>query len=59
VNDAKKFFMYTNCWCNKTEPVKENLKTVDVVVPEEDIKHLDEVSKINLGFPGDFLKRKV
>ncbi len=43
----------------KLSQLEENLKTVDVVVPEEDIKHLDEVSKINLGFPGDFLKRKV
>jgi len=55
----KNFLCIPIVGATKLSQLEENLKTVDVVVPEEDIKHLDEVSKINLGFPGDFLKRKV
>jgi aryl-alcohol dehydrogenase-like predicted oxidoreductase len=42
----------------KLSQLEENLKTVDVIIPEEDMKHLDEVSKIDLGFPGEFFKEE-
>jgi hypothetical protein len=32
------------------------LKTVDVTLSDEQMKRLDEVSAISLGFPGDFFK---
>lgn len=38
----------------KADQLLENLKAVDVVIPEEDMQHLDAVSKIDLGFPGNF-----
>jgi aryl-alcohol dehydrogenase-like predicted oxidoreductase len=36
---------------------KDNLACLDLVLPEEDLKRLDEASKITLGFPHDFLNR--
>jgi len=38
----------------KVDQLKENLKTVDVTLSQEHIQKLDDVSKIELGFPGDF-----
>ncbi|MEB0249681.1 aldo/keto reductase, partial [Mucilaginibacter sp. 5B2] len=38
----------------KVDQLKDNLKTVDVVLTPEHIAKLDDVSKIELGFPGDF-----
>jgi len=36
--------------------LEENLKTIDVIIPDEDMKRLDEASAVNLGFPGEFFK---
>ncbi|RFZ81271.1 aldo/keto reductase [Mucilaginibacter terrenus] len=38
----------------KIDQIKDNLKTVDVSLSAEQINRLNEVSKIELGFPGDF-----
>ncbi|MBL4678695.1 MAG: aldo/keto reductase [Mucilaginibacter sp.] len=38
----------------KVDQLKDNLKTVNVVLSPEHIAKLDEASKIELGFPGDF-----
>ncbi|PAW92447.1 aldo/keto reductase [Mucilaginibacter sp. MD40] len=38
----------------KVDQLKDNLKTVDVTLTPEHIAKLDEASKIELGFPGDF-----
>ncbi|TWR23995.1 aldo/keto reductase [Mucilaginibacter achroorhodeus] len=38
----------------KVDQLKDNLKTVDVTLTEQHIAKLDEASKIELGFPGDF-----
>jgi len=38
----------------KPEQFLENLKCLDVLLTDEHIKRLNEVSKIELGFPGDF-----
>ncbi len=38
----------------KVDQLKDNLKTVDVALTQEHIAKLDEASKIELGFPGDF-----
>jgi aryl-alcohol dehydrogenase-like predicted oxidoreductase len=40
----------------KPEQLEENLKAVDVFIPEEDMKHLDEISAIDMGFPMKFFK---
>jgi aryl-alcohol dehydrogenase-like predicted oxidoreductase len=40
------------------DQMQQNLKTIDVVIPEEDMKHLDEISAIDLGFPGKFFKEE-
>ncbi len=42
----------------KTEQLEGNLKTVDVILNEEQLKKLDDVSKIELGFPGDFFNEE-
>ena len=42
----------------KVEQLEQNLKTIDVVIPEEDMKHLDEISAIDLGFPMKFFKEE-
>jgi len=42
----------------KLEQLEQNLKTIDVTIPEEDMKHLDEVSAIDLGFPMKFFKEE-
>jgi aryl-alcohol dehydrogenase-like predicted oxidoreductase len=38
----------------KVDQLKDNLKTVDVKLSQEQIQKLDDASKIELGFPGDF-----
>jgi aryl-alcohol dehydrogenase-like predicted oxidoreductase len=40
----------------KLDQLHENLKSVDVILSNEHLHRLDEVSKIPLGFPGDFFK---
>jgi len=40
----------------KLSQLQENLKTVDVILTEEQIKRLDAISEIDLGFPGEFYK---
>ncbi|WP_342646256.1 aldo/keto reductase [Mucilaginibacter sp. CSA2-8R] len=40
----------------KVDQLKQNLKTIDVTLNEEQKKRLDEISRIPLGFPGDFFK---
>lgn len=42
----------------KLEQLEQNLKTIDVIIPEEDMKQLDEVSAIDLGFPMKFFKEE-
>lgn len=40
----------------KPEQLEQNLKTIDLVIPEEDMQHLDAVSAIDLGFPMKFFR---
>lgn len=40
----------------KKSQLIQNLKAVEISIPQEDIDHLDEISKIDLGFPGEFFK---
>ncbi|HVW14880.1 MAG TPA: aldo/keto reductase [Mucilaginibacter sp.] len=40
----------------KLEQLHDNLKTVDVTLSDDHLKRLDEVSAIELGFPGDFFR---
>lgn len=40
----------------KVSQLQENLKVADFVLEKDHIIRLDEVSKINLGFPGEFFK---
>ncbi|MCC8425438.1 aldo/keto reductase [Mucilaginibacter sp. UR6-11] len=40
----------------KVNQLEENLKTIEVVLTKEHIQKLDEVSAIDLGFPGEFFK---
>jgi aryl-alcohol dehydrogenase-like predicted oxidoreductase len=42
----------------KLEQLEQNLKAIEVVIPEEDMKHLDEVSAIDMGFPMKFFKEE-
>ena len=42
----------------KLEQLQENLKVADVFLTKDQIDRLDEVSKINLGFPGEFFKEE-
>jgi aryl-alcohol dehydrogenase-like predicted oxidoreductase len=42
----------------KVEQLEENLKTVHVQLSEEQVKRLNEVSAIELGFPGDFYREE-
>ena len=42
----------------KLSQLEENLKTIDVVLSTEDMQRLDEASKIDLGFPGNFYKEE-
>jgi aryl-alcohol dehydrogenase-like predicted oxidoreductase len=40
----------------KVEQLTENLKTIDVTLNASQIQHLNEISAIELGFPGDFFR---
>ncbi len=40
----------------KVSQLEDNLKTIDIVLSAEQLKKLDEVSSIDLGFPGDFFR---
>lgn len=40
----------------KVDQLKQNLKTVDIILSNEQKKRLDDISRIPLGFPGDFFK---
>jgi aryl-alcohol dehydrogenase-like predicted oxidoreductase len=40
----------------KVSQLQENLKTIDVTLTTEHLQKLDEVSSIDLGFPGEFFK---
>ncbi len=40
----------------KVDQLKQNLKTIDVILNDEQKKRLDDISRIPLGFPGDFFK---
>jgi aryl-alcohol dehydrogenase-like predicted oxidoreductase len=40
----------------KVSQLEENLKTINVSLTTEHLQKLDEVSSIDLGFPGDFFK---
>jgi len=40
----------------KVDQLKENLKTVDISLSAQHIQKLNEVSAIELGFPGDFFR---
>jgi aryl-alcohol dehydrogenase-like predicted oxidoreductase len=42
----------------KVDQLHDNLKTMDVTLNEDQLKRLDEVSAISLGFPGDFFKEE-
>ena len=42
----------------KPEQLEDNLKTVDVILNEKQLKKLDDVSRIELGFPGDFFNEE-
>jgi len=42
----------------KVEQLQDNLKTIDVVLSDDQLKRLDEVSSIQLGFPGDFFREE-
>ncbi|MEZ5082138.1 MAG: aldo/keto reductase [Bacteroidales bacterium] len=41
---------------SKVEQLKDNLACLNFEIPEDHMNRLDEVSKIELGFPHDFLK---
>jgi aryl-alcohol dehydrogenase-like predicted oxidoreductase len=40
----------------KVDQLHDNLKTMDVTLSDDQMKRLDEVSAISLGFPGDFFR---
>src|SRR3569833_2141009 len=40
------------------EQLQDNLKTVDIVLNDEQLKRLDEASVFPLGFPGDFFREE-
>ncbi len=40
----------------KVSQVEENLKAMEITLSADHLKKLDEISKIELGFPGDFFK---
>lgn len=42
----------------KVSQLEDNLKTVDVQLTKEHLQKLDEVSAIQLGFPGDFFREE-
>ena len=42
----------------KVSQLEDNLKTVDISLSQEHLQKLDEVSTIDLGFPGEFFKEE-
>lgn len=42
----------------KPEQLEQNLKAIDLVIPEEYMQHLDAVSAIDLGFPMKFFQEE-
>ncbi len=42
----------------KVTQVEENLKALEITLDENQLKRLDEVSKIELGFPGEFFNEE-
>ena len=42
----------------KINQLQENIKSTDLILSDADINCLDEVSKIDLGFPGEFFKEE-
>jgi diketogulonate reductase-like aldo/keto reductase len=42
----------------KVSQLEDNLKTVDIKLTADHLKRLDEVSAIQLGFPGDFFREE-
>jgi aryl-alcohol dehydrogenase-like predicted oxidoreductase len=42
----------------KVDQLKENLKAVDLTLGSEHLERLQQVSKISLGFPGDFFNEE-
>ena len=40
----------------RLEQLEDNLKTIDLILPQEELRRLDEASAIDLGFPGKFFK---
>jgi len=43
----------------KTEQIEDSLGAINIVIPDEQMKKLDEVSEIDLGFPHEFLKEEL
>jgi len=42
----------------KLDQLKDNLKTVDVTLSDDQLKRLNDASAIELGFPGDFFREE-
>jgi aryl-alcohol dehydrogenase-like predicted oxidoreductase len=42
----------------KVSQLEDNLKTIDISLTQEHLQKLDEVSAIQLGFPGDFFREE-
>ena len=40
------------------EQLQDNLKTIDLLLPPDDLRRLDEASAIDLGFPGKFFREE-
>ncbi|HVV73061.1 MAG TPA: aldo/keto reductase [Verrucomicrobiae bacterium] len=42
----------------RLEQLQENLKSIDLILPDDALKALDEASAIDLGFPGKFFREE-
>jgi aryl-alcohol dehydrogenase-like predicted oxidoreductase len=42
----------------RIEQLQENLKTIDLTLPQDDVNRLNEASAIDLGFPGKFFREE-
>jgi len=42
----------------KVSQLEDNLKTIDITLNDEQLKRLNDISAIELGFPGDFFKEE-
>ncbi len=42
----------------KLEQLEENINSINLIIPEEDLKALDAASAIDLGFPGKFFREE-